>query len=740
MRYRKWIHSALLASVALPGMAYAQSTPAPSNPDEIVVTATRREQTLLDVPLSVAAVSGENIRQMGVQQFNDLQASVPNLQIDQTNGNFVVSMRGLGSGGGNLAFEQSVGFFNDGVYSGRSRSMQTAMMDVARIEVVRGPQGALFGKNTNAGAISVVTNRPTREFEMELRGRYEFENNGYGGGGYISGPLNDAFSARLSFQAGHEGGYMHNRATGRDDNSNNNLGVRGQLLFEPVTGGGSLLLKVEYGRNNYRGGNLVYNGLGPSSCRGCTLIRDTSAPYGGMPEVPSFERTQISAYPEFSRTRGLNVTLTGNLDLSDTFKLTTISAYQDLRASTRTDVDASPVSLIDSIHTENTRQMSQEVRFTGSVGPLDVIFGGSYFYANTNIEQVITWGANLIGIPAVGDVRLPFHQTSESLSPFAALDWHITDQLTLSGSVRYSHESKSARIEAIMPPVYILSTPYIYNLTRSESLWDYSGRLSYRPNSTMQFYVSYATGTKGGGFVSNDSRLGVTRKPEFEPERARSLEIGAKFRLIDGRLHLNMAAFRTNFSDLQVSSFTGTSFTTGNAARARSQGLEGDFTFRPIEFLTIGGSGAYLDAYYSSYPAAACIYGATAPQCVAGQMDLSGYRLTRAPKWKWNAYVQVDVPIATDWTLSARGSADHISQSIYQDDRAPGNIMPAYTRYDARLAVSSEANGLDIALVGRNLTNKVSWSQAFGIPLLQQSWGVFVNPARTIALEVTKRF
>ena len=287
-----------------------------------------------------------------------------------------------------------------------------------------------------------------------------------------------------------------------------------------------------------------------------------------------------------------------------------------------------------------------------------------------------------------------------------------------------------------MPPVYVLSIPYIYDLSRSESLWDYSGRLSYRPNDTMQFYVSYATGTKGGGFVSNDSRLGLTRKPEFEPERARSLEIGAKFRLIDGRLHLNMAAFRTNFSDLQVSSFTGTSFTTGNAARARSQGLEGDFTFRPLEFLTLGGSGAYLDAYYSDYPIAPCIY----PAATGCTTDLSGYRLTRAPKWKWNAYIQFDVPIAEDWTFSARGSADHISQSIYQDDRAPGNIMPGYTRYDARLAVSSEANGLDIALIGRNLTNRVSFSQGFGIPLLSQSWGVFVNPSRTIALEVTKRF
>jgi len=186
------------------GETATQQTAATGN--DIIVTATRRPQTLLDVPLSVAVVSGDSLAKMGTRQFNDLQGSVPNLQIDQTNGNFVINMRGLGSGGGNLAFEQSVGFFVDGVYSGRSRSLQTAMMDVARVEVVRGPQGALFGKNTDAGAISVITAAPTRDFEGRVSAGYEFENQGWNAEGYLSVPTSHNLPSGFSAQAGSNGG------------------------------------------------------------------------------------------------------------------------------------------------------------------------------------------------------------------------------------------------------------------------------------------------------------------------------------------------------------------------------------------------------------------------------------------------------------------------------------------------------------------------------------------------------
>ncbi|MFT3977991.1 MAG: TonB-dependent receptor [Sphingomonas bacterium] len=703
--------------------------------NDIIVTATRRPQTLLDVPLSVAVVSGADLDKMGTRQFNDLQGSVPNLQIDQTNGNFVINMRGLGSGGGNLAFEQSVGFFVDGVYSGRSRSLQTAMMDVARVEVVRGPQGALFGKNTDAGAISVITAAPTRDFEGRVSAGYEFENQGWNAEGYLSGPITDSLSARLSAQGGHAGGYMYNRATKTDDNSNDYLGLRGQLLFEPMKGM-SAKLKVEYGKNNYNGNNLAYNGLGTSDV--ANAIRAIDAPYGGAIETPSFTRIQSSPYGRgFSRTENWNVTLTTDTDLGGGVKLTTITGYQHIKARTNTDIDASPLTLVDNLHTESTTQLSEEARVSASIGKLSLIAGLQYYYAKSHIVQGVYWNNPGIALPLfVGNSILPFDQKSESISPFLAGNLEILPGLTIDGSVRYSDETKQARMQQLPggPSAFL---PYDIRGRRHEKLWDYSGKVSYKFNQRGQVYVSYATGSKGGGFVANDTQLGRTGKYQFDPERARSWEAGLKLRGEGGLYDLNLAVFNTNFDNLQVSSFNGVSFVTGNAAKVRSRGIELEGNLRPVSFFSIGGNVAYLDAKYRSY-LGPCLYNLTS--CPLGYSDLSGYRLTRAPKWKWTAYAQVDTPLSDALQLTARGQVNYTGLTNYQDTQNPATMMPAYTTVDARVAVTNKAQGWDVALIGRNLTNTISWSQAFGLPEIGGATGIFVNPGRTITLQVSKNF
>ncbi|WEK44818.1 MAG: TonB-dependent receptor [Candidatus Sphingomonas colombiensis] len=708
---------------------------APVTGNDVIVTATRRPQTLLDVPLSVAVVSGEALDNMGIRQFNDLQSGVPNLQIDQTNGNFVISMRGLGSGGGNLAFEQSVGFFVDGVYSGRSRSLQTAMMDVARVEVVRGPQGALFGKNTDAGAISVITAAPTRDFEGRVSAGYEFANNGWNGDGYLSGPLTENLSARLSVQGGHAGGYMYNRVTGKKDNANNYLGMRGQLLFEPFKGM-SAKLKVEYGKNNYTGGNRAYNGLGSSAV--ANLIRQADAQYGGAPETPSFVHVQSSPRPEFSRTENVSVTLTTNTDLGGGVQLTTIGGYSHLKASTENDIDNSPLTLADNLHTETTTQISQEARLSGSIGPLSLFGGVQYYYSKSHIVQNVFWNASGVAIYAypTSTTVLPFDQTSESVSPFVAGNLEILPGLTFDGSLRYSHENKQARMQQLPggPPTFVL---YDIRGKRVEGLWDYSGKASYKFSSRGQIYVSYATGSKGGGFVSNDTQLGRTGKYQFNPERARSWEAGIKLRGERGVYDLNLAAFTTNFDDLQVSTFNGISFVTGNAAKVRSRGIELEGNVRPVSILSFGGNVAYLDAKYVDYPGATCVFGSPAT-CVS--QNLAGYRLTRAPEWKWTGYAQIDAPISDDLSFTARGSANYTGLTNYQDTQNPATMMPAYTTYDARLAIASKAQRWEVALVGRNLSNAVSWSQGFGISGVPGATSVFINPGRTVTLQVSKNF
>ncbi|MGN6692120.1 MAG: TonB-dependent receptor, partial [Sphingopyxis sp.] len=302
----------LMMAIAIP--AAAQETEAAGATDaaneDIIVTASRRPQTLQEVPISVGVVTGAAIEQQGQRLFTDLQSSVPNLQIDNTNGNYAITIRGLGSGANNLAFEQSVGLFVDGVYSSRARSLQVPFLDVERIEVVRGPQGALFGKNTNAGAISMVTRRPTRDFEAEFRAGTELAEGGMNFSGFLSGPISDTLSLRVSGGAGQADGYIENRLTGFDDNGSKYRSGRVQLLWEP-SDDLEVLFKVEGFRNEINGSNAVYNNIGNATCSLCNVIRNASGGAAAQ-DMPGFWRYSRGFPKEYDVTKSRTGAMTVN--------------------------------------------------------------------------------------------------------------------------------------------------------------------------------------------------------------------------------------------------------------------------------------------------------------------------------------------------------------------------------------------------------------------------------------------
>lgn len=733
---------ALALTLASPALAAEDA--APPVIEELIVTATKRAQTLRDVPISLAAVTGDNLEEMAVKQFTDLQSVVPNLQIDQTNGNYAITIRGLGSGASNLAFEQSVGLFIDGVYSSRARSLQTAFLDVERVEVVRGPQGALFGKNTNAGAISIVTRAPTRTFEAEARAGVEVAEGGWSTSGFVSGPLGDTLAVRLAATAGHTGAYIENRLEGEDEYETDYVGVRAQLLWEP-TDDFDATLKLEGLRNDINGGNIVFNKLGTNALS--NRARAAAGGPGKAQEWPAFWRTSRSLRPDYNDTKTANSVLTLNWDVAD-WKLTSISSYQGIVADQAIDTDVSALELLDAHQSERSNQFFQELRAVGTVGDkLDVVTGVTYMKTKLKITQLVFYNGAPHGLPGFqADAVRALRQHGESLSPFVALDYHLNDQWLLSGSLRYSRETKDARItHSYVGTLPANNLPYDLIGDRTENLWDYSLKARYEVTSDAQVYLSYGTGTKAGGFISNDGLLYYNilfnnGRVDYEPEEARSWELGAKLRLLGGRGDLNVALFRTDFKNLQVSSYTGTSFTTGNAAEAVSQGVEVDTNWRLNEAVSVGGSLAYLDAEYEDYPGAACVYNAP-PSCTPATNNLKGYRLTRAPKWKGSAYVQVQHEVGDGLVLTGRVWADYTDRSYYQADMNPLNAQPAYAKLNARIGLASDAAGWELAVIGSNLTNEVVFSQAFNVPLIGgDSHGVMINPPRTITIEAVKRF
>ena len=742
------------AMLAVAATAHAQIAPAgaaqEADPSEIIVTATKEKQTLQQVPISVGVVNGKAMADQGVRLFTDLQSSVPNLQIDNTNGNYAITIRGLGSGSSNLAFEQSVGLFVDGVYSSRARSLQVPFLDIERVEVVRGPQGALFGKNTNAGAISIITRRPTRDFQAEARIGGEMEHGGFNASTYVSAPISNTLSLRLSGEAGRADGYIDNRLTGQKDNSSKYLAGRAQLLWQP-TSDFEALLKVEAFRNEIDGSNAVYNNLGAASCALCNLVRNASGGVNAQ-QYPGFWRTSRGnpAELDFTKSRTGELTMTWT---PDDWNITSITAFQKINASRTFNTIPGGLPLLNTLQAERTTQFSQEVRAAKNiVDGIKATVGVTYTHADSSILQDVYYTGNAAGLATVPDglAHRPFDQKSWSLSPYAIIDADLTSQLKFNGSLRYSYEDKTARAQSVFTGARRPANNLDYALSgeRREKLWDYSARLRYEFNRDIYAYVSYATGTKGGGFISNDGLLlyniiNNKGRFDFDSERARSWELGAKMRLLDRRLDIDVALFRTKFHNLQVSSYNGTAFITGNAAEAKSQGVELDTRFRPNHVLSMGLSGAYLDAKYIDYPGGPCVYNAPST-CSPLTNNLAGSPLVRAPKWKGSGYVQVDVPVSTDLVLTARGSADHTTRSYMQGDLNPLNSQAPYTRYDARIAIHNSSDKWEIALVGRNLSNEVIVTQAFNTPLLytaaSNSHVVMVAPPRTISIEAMIRY
>lgn len=748
MKSSKFLGGAVLAlAVGSPALAQddaGQGQQANAAPPPIIVTATRREQTLQEVPISVAVVGGEQIEDSGIVLFDDLQAQIPNLQIDRTNGNFAISMRGLGAGTANLSFEQSIGLFIDGVYLSRSRAFQNPLLDVERVEVVRGPQGALFGKNTNAGAVSVITRRPTRDFEGFLRASGEVEHGGWNLEGAVSGPISDTLSVRITGRAGAIGDYIYNGLQDRHENGSEYRAVRGQLLWEP-SDNFEALVKVEHSTNEIDGGVLMFNNLGDAGCFLCNAVRAAAGP--AVQEEPGFYRASVPMSPEYDDTEVTLAQLTMNLELGD-WTVSSITAYQDLEGGVNADYDG-PLTFLESNITEQSSSLFQELRVQREIGiGGSFIAGFTYIDTDLHTQQASTFNAASVPlpIPLNGVTTRMFDQDGTSWSPFVSVEIPVLDQLMLSGSLRYSRERRTGRAQhdpvGVFPPTYL---PYDLTDRRTESLWDYSLRARYEFSDDAYVYLSYATGTKGGGFVSNDSLLlfnilnGIATY-QFEDERARSWELGGKFRFLNGLGQLNIALFRTRFNDLQVSEYNGTAFVTGNAASARSQGVEIDTDWRLGENWRLGGSIAYLDAYYIDYPGGQCLFNAPAT-CTPATNNLAGVRPTRAPEWTGSAFIEANYPISDDLYVQMRGSANHQSRSYFQPDLDPFDSQAAYTKFDARLAIGDQDDSWEVALIGRNLTNEVTSSQGFDTPVFGgNSHMTLVGAPRTVTVQLSLNF
>lgn len=761
MNYR---FAMLLAATALatPGIATAQDA-APQEQgglEDIIVTAQKRAEGLSDVPISISAVSGKQVEAYGQTNLEQISSSVPNLKITQTAIANRIAIRGIASGD-NKGFEQSVAMFVDGVYYGRDQLSRLPLIDMERVEVLRGPQPTLFGKNAIAGAVNITTRSPTDEFEGSVSGLYEFNHKEFQLTGVLSGPLSEGVEARVVGYYRTMDGYFYNQKLDRNEPNVDEKYFRGKLEFDR---GGPFAaeLKLEYADFETKGQPRdVFGAVGN---------------YNTVFQGPFF----VSTNPDYvredngyeSRNKVFGATLNADLEIGE-HTLTSITSLLDYKTRETVDVDFSGVSFLDGTNLlEDYRQYSQELRLASPGGETFNYIGGVYYqHAKLDVQDFTRFNKTFLalGAPfnALGDTRndRDYEQKSDLISAFAQGELAISDRFRITAGARFNHEKKSGRrtLAIVQGPLNTFNPLIVAATFRALNIEAHSisGKLSedsfnpmvnvqYDATDDLMLYASFAKGTKAGGFDIRSNSLPTSTtvaKPGafmFEDESAENFEAGLKYK---GRnFAFNLSAYRTTYKDLQVNIFDGTlNFNVRNAAGARTQGIEADFRAAIADGLTISGAAAYLDFEFTNFTDGQCYY--LQVPGPGGFCDYTGKRNALTPKWSGNLNVDYTTPINADLKVAFNINADFSSAYIASANLDPRTHQDAYAKLGARLALGQIDGRWEIALIGRNLTNQRILQTASAMPLATtitrnagNAYNGIVDRPRTIAVQLTGRF
>lgn len=675
------------------GPGWAQDT---ATVEEIVVTAQKRVERLLDVPSSVAAVGEQTIKDLNVRQLAELSNHVPNLIIDSNVSlNSAVYIRGVGANSRNIGFDTRVGVYLDGVYLGQSPALNQELVDLERVEVLRGPQGALFGKNTVAGAINLISRPPTFDTETFVSARVGDHGERQGSLRFNTA-LGSNVATKVSFNRAVRDGFTTNLFDGSDVGNRNATSGRAQLRWD-VSDALEISASVDGLRTRERGeyGNAFTNTFG-------TAI----APTYSTPRTINVNHNSADERDVYGGALNVSYVLPGG----STFK--SISSYRSTEFASTIDVDYSTLDLTSVDFADEYRQYTQEFQWLAARTERFEYLAGLYLYqqdsdtrraAHTNSE------APLLGLPAGESVPTAGAVTTRNAALYAHGTYDVTARLELGLGFRWSWEEKEASyaIDGSRLPAFGLATGTFAD-TRTDEDFSPTATLTYQWAPNVVTYLRYAEGYKSGGY--NLDFVGPRVFPdslEFERETATNYEVGLKADVWQRRLNFAVSVFRTEFENYQVDQFLEVSpgviaIVIGNAAEVRTQGIEIEATLRPIERLTLNLGLGLLEAEFESFPGGG-----------AGNTDASGKELPGAAPVQANAGIGYSIPIGRGLDLLLH--ADYTYRDRYYSDIdnrtsvTVGGITVPYDRVDAsdlvnaRIAIAPQSQRWEFALWSRNL-------------------------------------
>jgi len=759
--------------------------------EEMLVTAQKRVQSLRDVPLSVNALSGEKLESAGLTNIETMADYIPSFNMTQTGIGTNIAIRGISSGV-NQGFEQSAAQFIDGIHYGRAQLSRAPFLDIERVEVLRGPQSILFGKNSTAGAVSITTAKPGDEHEGKLSLLYEPEHGEQDLRLVFSGPISDTVGGRLAIMQSSLDGFMENTTLGRDESGEKNRVIRATLQWQP-SDLWDITLKLEDGSFDSDGRNIEVvkpieipdaNGNYVSYANALALLTQ------GAYQLETTHDWKRQSNGDFSYNDTENVTLTIERELGD-YTLTSVTGYNAYTYQELCDCDFTGASGFNILSDEDYSQVSQELRIASPSDGKFSYLGGIFFQSSSlDFHDVITvpvdsFIATALQAPALrgASSQRDFNQDTDLAAIFAQGTWNLTDASRVILGARYTRESKEASRHQyhVTPANQVLpqgAPTDLYNALwgsfnvepydlikgdRDESSLTPSLILQHDLNDSDMVYASYTTGFKSGGFdvranahpdpaVNNAYNAGnpVTGTFEFEDEKVKNYELGGKFVLASGTAELNLALFLSEFSDMQTSQFDGgVSFNVTNAGEARVQGLEVDGRWALTDDVLLRGGVAFIDFEYTDFPNSQCYFGQADNIAPLGDniCDATGQRREFTPETQGN--VGIDYTLNFSNGLKVVSTLDVIYSSDYLTTPSldPKFEQSSYTKINARIALSDQDNRWELALIGKNLTDESIVTYANGLPVSTVITGrtgsgyyAFYERPRSLAIQGTIRF
>jgi outer membrane receptor protein involved in Fe transport len=775
--------SGAMAQTAAGGPAVADTPAAHQGLEEIVVTARRRTESLQNVPVAVEVVSREQLANNDATDLTKIAELAPQViigpSIIATGG--LIAIRGISTDATDPGLDQSVTTVIDGVPLSRGRVTTLATFDMQQVEIMEGPQAVFFGKNSPAGVIVLQTADPTDKFEAYERAGYEFVARERFEEGAISGPITDTLTARLAFRVDAMDGWIKNNAQpvadpdhagvvlpgatfGGEGPAGNDYVARATIVWTP-SANFDARLKVTYDQQNLN----AMDAYAEWYCQGQAVPTEFgAAPLPGASCSKNMQKSESSEAPQYamnfpygnngvpyesSRFGLAGLTLTGHLPQ---VTVTSVTGYYNQTYNGAFSADYSPYTEIYDAQHEVYQLATEELRAnTEFTGPVN--FTGGLYADHTDRP--------FLNVPdlfhAARDVQfnnyanvLSYGQTrGTTYSAFAEGRWNIVPTVEFAAGARYTQMYENADFinDEVNPVtallgINLLPQGEVLPVHYSDHNWSPEATLTWHPESDQTIFGGYKTGYKPGG-ISNGSLLLTTATSQnllFGSEKTFGFEVGYKAELFDHRLRVNATAYRYNYNGLQVATYYAPtfSFNVGNAAAARTEGVEASSEWQATDQLTFKGNFGYNRARYLSYDQGQCYEGQTAAEgCVGGTQNLTGRALDRAPNLTYNLGANYKAHVIAGWTTVTSMDGSYTSSYETDSDYAPGTQQPSFWRLNAAIHFLSDDDHWDLGLIGRDLTNSYYLVFATTAPVGTQNEfiGLFNRP-REVLMQAEYKF